>query len=116
MPELFSRGWPSAGLYAGPTAWFVSTQANYAIVPWVCAHQTPLVPVVALAMIGLSLLGGFLSWRAFAVVSAAPEPSTGEGGRPRRFVALMGIAMALLFAAVIGLQGAAGLTFDGCER
>ncbi len=111
-----SRGLPSGGLYAGPVAWLISTQANYALVPWVCAHQIQLIPAVAAAMVALSLFGGFLSWRAYAGAGPVPEPDSIAGGRPHRFVALMGIAMALLFAAIIIIHGVAGIVFHGCER
>ncbi|WP_046863619.1 hypothetical protein [Microvirga massiliensis] len=116
MANLVERGLPSAGIYAGPAAWLIDTQANYALVPWVCAHQVRLVPVVALVMLLVSLSGGFLSWRAWSAAGSAPEAHPSAGGRPHRFVAAVGIAAALLFGLVIILQGTAGLVFHGCER
>jgi hypothetical protein len=116
MAGWISRGLPSAGIYAGPGAWLVSTQVNYAAVPWVCAHQVPLIPIVAIVMAVLSLFGGFLSWRGYAAAAPTPLPDSTGGGRPHRFVALMGIAIALLFTVVILIHGAAGLVFHGCER
>ena len=116
MAAWLSRGVPSACIYAGPAAWLIDTQFNYAAVPWVCAHQVPLIPIFALAMAGLSLLGGFLSWRGYATAAVTPQPDSTGAGRPHRFVALMGIAIAALFTAIILLHGAAGLVFHGCER
>jgi hypothetical protein len=116
MTAWMTRGVPSAGVYAGPVAWLVDTQTNYALVPWVCAHQVPLVPVVALLMAVVSLFGGFLSWRGYVESAPTPLPDSSGGGRPHRFVALVGLATALLFTVVILLQGAAGLVFHGCER
>ena len=75
MGNLVAKGLPSAGIYAGPGAWLVDTQANYALVPWICAHQFRLVPLVALAMVLVSLSGGFLSWRAWATTNSAPGPT-----------------------------------------
>ncbi|HLM47910.1 MAG TPA: hypothetical protein VK458_28865 [Myxococcaceae bacterium] len=112
----FARGIPSAGIYAGPLAWLVSTQANYSLVPWMCAHQIKIVPVVALAMAALSLFGGFLSWRGYVMVAPASHGDSTGAGRPHRFVALMGIGMALLFTVIIALHGVAGMMFHGCER
>src|SRR5919206_1840314 len=103
MTGWISRGLPSAGIFAGPAAWLLDTQFNYSAVPWVCAHQFPLVPLVALVMAALSLSGGFLSWRAYAAAAPTPYPDSTGAGRPHRFVALMGIAMALLFTVVIVL-------------
>jgi len=116
MTVWMSRGVPSAGVYAGPVAWLVATPANYALVPWVCAHEIQLIPVVALVLAGASLFGGVLSWRGYASAATTPLPDSSGGGRPHRFVALIGIGMALLFAIIILLQGAAGLVFHGCER
>jgi hypothetical protein len=116
MTGGLSRGVPSAGIFAGPIAWLVDTQANYALVPWICAHQIQLVPVVALVMALVSLGGGFLSWRGYASAAPTPLPDSSGGGRPHRFLALIGVAMALLFAIVILIHAAAGLIFHGCER
>ncbi len=116
MTGLIARGLPSAGIYAGPTAWLVDTQANYALVPWVCAHQVQIIPVVALAMAAVSLLGGFLSWRGYVTAAPTPEPDSTGAGRPHRFVALIGVGMSLLFAVIIVLHGAAAFVFHGCER
>jgi hypothetical protein len=108
MARLIERGLPSAGLYAGPVAWLVSTQANYSLATLDCEVDIPIVPIVALGLIAISLFGCFLSWR---------EPIIPwRDGHPHRFVAAIGIAMALLFALAILLQGAAGLFLSGCER
>jgi hypothetical protein len=115
MPGLIREGLPSAGIFAGPAAWLAGTQANYALVPWICAHQVRLVPLVALSLAALSLAGGFLSWRAYRRAgSGAPE--THGGGQPHRFTSAIGVGVAALFAAIIVVQGAAGLVFHGCER
>jgi hypothetical protein len=117
MGTLLSRGLPSAGIYVGPLAWFVSTVANYAFVPWICAHKIRVIPIVALLLIGASLVGAYLSWRGYAAASeAAPSPDPTGAGRPHRLVATIGVVTALLFAVVIAVHGAAGLTFSGCER
>ena len=116
MANWVARGLPSAGLYAGPLAWFVSTQGNYALTPWMCAHKTPVVPMLAAVLVAVSLIGGFVSWRAYASASPTPQEDVTGAGRPHRFVAAIGIMMAVLFALVIVVQGIAGVVFDGCER
>jgi|SRR4051812_2263155 hypothetical protein len=115
MTMWLEKGLPSAGIYAGPIAWLISTQANYALVPWVCAHKVRIIPMVALALIAASLFGAFLSWRAYAASPSPPEDASGDG-RPHRFVAVVGMFTAVLFALVIAVHGAAGLVFSGCER
>ncbi|TIO52913.1 MAG: hypothetical protein E5Y00_28350, partial [Mesorhizobium sp.] len=49
------------GLVSGPLAWAISTQLNYALVPWQCNRQVPVVLSVALVLMVFSLLGGVLS-------------------------------------------------------
>jgi hypothetical protein len=110
-----SEGLPSAGLYSGPLAWLIDTQANYALVPWICASKIQLVPLVALATAVLAMAGGYLSWLAYAAYQM-DEPDSSRGGRPHRFLALMSIVCALLFTTIILAHGVAGLVFDGCER
>jgi hypothetical protein len=109
------NGLPSAGLYAGALSWMASTQANYALVPVVCSHKGIwLVPLLSLCLAVISVLGGLLSWRALAVRYVHPE--THAGGRPHYFLAWVSSGSAALFAAVILLQGVAGIVLQGCER
>jgi hypothetical protein len=103
-----------AGLFAGPLAWGVSTQLNYVLASWQCAHQVRIVPVVAFVLALLALLGGALSWRAARSGGASFKPE--RDTRSERFVATLGMMAAGLFALVILMQGAAGLILDGCVR
>jgi len=115
MMRWIENGWPSAGLYVGALSWMVSTQANYMLAHVVCAHQRVwLVPALSLALALISSLGALVSWRALSGRYAEPNHGVGEG--PHRFIAIIGMASAALFAAVILLQGMAGLVLDGCER
>lgn len=109
--QRLRQGWPSAGLFIGAVAWFVNQQSLYALVPWICAHPLPLLPALALAFAGVSLVGGALSWRAYS----APHPCA-EALRTHRFVAAVGMLAAGLFAAAIVLQGLATLIIDACAR
>jgi hypothetical protein len=111
MPAWLDKGVPAAGVFAGPIAWLANTQLNYALVPWVCAHQIHVIPAVAFCLAALSLAGAFLSWRAWAPAVRTP----GDGG-PRPWLAGIGLLVSLLFTLVILVQGSAGLVFHGCER
>ncbi|MGX9179859.1 hypothetical protein [Mesorhizobium sp. BHbdii] len=102
------------GLLSGPLAWAVSTQLNYALVPWQCKHQVPVVLPVALLLALLSLLGGALSWRAKRQGGAAFKPERTRS--TERFVADLSMLAALLFALVIIMQGSAALILDECLR
>jgi hypothetical protein len=92
----------------------VSTQLNYAIVEWQCAHQIAIIPLIALVLVVLSLLGGALSWRALREGGAAFKAERSRD--TEYFVANIGILAAALFALVIVMQGAASLILDGCVR
>ncbi|GJE34972.1 hypothetical protein [Methylobacterium oxalidis] len=129
MANWFKQGLPSAGLFAGPTAWLISTQANYALSAWICGHRAQIIPLIAAPLILISLAGGLLSWRALnhppAIERVAPTPDSlhhlasvdsRDAGRPHRLVGLISVSMALLFALAIAVHGTAGLVFDGCER
>ena len=114
--ETLSRA-PWAGLWGGPCAWAVSTQLNYAITPWVCAHKIPLVPIFALVLAAIALTGAFLSWRAWNSPAAdATEVRAGILEAPRQLLAVGGVLVGAFFALVILVHGAAGLVLNGCER
>lgn len=104
----------SAGLYSGPAAWAISTQANYALAGWACARDFPLVPLVAALSLALALAGGILSAREWRRAGLAPIGA--EGGRPDRLLAGLGVMAAALFGIIILIHGAAGIVFSGCER
>jgi hypothetical protein len=108
-------GWPAAGLYVGALCWMASTQVNYMLPAVVCAQQSSwVVPLLSFGLALITTIAGFFSWRALAGRNSRPDPHA--GGRPHRFMAIIGMSSAALFAAVILLQGAAGLVLHGCER
>ncbi|MDG4900001.1 hypothetical protein EOA75_04825 [Mesorhizobium sp. M1A.F.Ca.IN.022.07.1.1] len=102
------------GLVSGPLAWAISTQLNYALVPWQCNRQVPVVLPVALVLMVFSLLGGVLSWQAKRQGGAAFKPERTRS--TERFIADLGMLSALLFALVIVMQASAALILDECLR
>src|SRR4051812_22193533 len=72
MAAHYAKGLPSAGVFAGPVAWALSTQTNYALVPWTCAHQIRVIPIVALVLAIASLTGGYFSWQAYRTSRGLP--------------------------------------------
>jgi len=108
---------PWAGLAAGPGAWMVSTQANYVLVPWVCAHTRLVIPVLALVLALVALAGAWISWCSWSGHAIAQsEFEAAARPQPRPFLAAIGALMGVLFALVILTQGAAALVLSGCER
>ncbi|ESX99598.1 hypothetical protein [Mesorhizobium sp. LNJC405B00] len=112
--RALKKGTSWGGLLSGPMAWAISTQLNYALVPWQCNRQVPVVLPVALVLAALSLLGGALSWRAKRQGGAAFKPERTRS--TEQFVADLGMLAALLFALVIIMQGSAALILDECLR
>ena len=86
---------------------------NYALLARACASGFPVVPLISGAMLMAALAGGWLSWRDWRRVSIGAKVL---GSAPIHMLAVSGVLASLLFAAVILLQGAAGLVFSGCER
>jgi hypothetical protein len=106
-----------AGLAAGPGAWAVSTQANYALASWACAHGSSPLVILSLALAIIAGGGAFLSW--FSWSGKAVRESEMQAAlhpHPRPFLAAIGVFSGLLFALIILTQGAAALVLTGCER
>jgi hypothetical protein len=102
---------PAAGLLAGPLAWAITTQGGYSFAPLLCATRASVYLFVAsLWLAGISLIAAFISFEAFR--AAGPQ----RDGQPRRLLAYLGVGTGVLFAFVIGLQGAAAFMLTGCER
>jgi len=109
VEEAKTRHYPIAwsGLISGPAAWAISTQLNYALVPWQCGEHGHPISWIAFALILAAVAGGLLSLRAWR--NAREEGGVG-------LAAGVGTLAGFLFAAVIVLQGGAALIFTGCER
>jgi hypothetical protein len=102
-----------AGLAAGPAAWGINLQLNYAASSWICGHGTLAVLLVSGGLAAVSALGAALSWRSWRA-----SPSEGEltDGVSFRLVAGLSVFLGALFAVAILAQGAAALILTGCER
>jgi len=116
---LFRRGSVVATLWfavlAGPTAWMLGLNADYAIVRWSCATYAmwPLHLVTAVTLL-LAIAGGAVGWRQWQRAGAHPP---GEAATPlerSRFMAALALLASPLFALVILAQWAAKLFFNPC--
>jgi hypothetical protein len=105
-----------AGLAAGPGAWGVNLQLNYAAVPWMCGHHLNFSPFVSLGLAVVALAGAFLSWRAWSASGGSGRYWSVIDGRPFNFWSGVGGLSGVLFALIILVQGTAGLFLHGCER
>jgi hypothetical protein len=114
--RVWRQGIGVAGLIAGPGAWAVSTQLNYALAPLACRYTTFIVAAPAAALTLLALGGGALSWPVWRPAWITDDLFRGEDGRAQKFFAGLGVLSAALFAVVIIMQGVAALVLDGCMK
>jgi hypothetical protein len=112
--SLHGRSW--AGLAVGPTCWAISTQLNYALVPWFCGHGLNVVPIIAAVLVVISLAGALWSWLAWGRHEGPGMHIPEQDGHPRHLLSGIGVAAGVLFAIVITMQGIAGLILDPCLR
>lgn len=116
MRRLWTPMPPGAGLITGPFAWAVSTQLNFALVPWVCHTGNRLaIPVIVLVLTLISLTGALASRQLQEPTGDPPGPDRPEAGMPLQMLAIVGTISGVLFAVIIALQGVAGFFLTGCE-
>jgi hypothetical protein len=109
------RGWFSSapgiallwtGILAGPLAWALDLTVSYALVKWTCGSQhTSVLHLLTLVTLVITAGGAFASWRA---LQWTPRRGPEDGPRPvdrARFMALLGLVSAGVFAlAIVGNQ------------
>jgi hypothetical protein len=105
-----------AGLALGPACWVVSTQLNYALVPWFCGRGLNIAPVIAAALVVISLVGALWSWLAWGRYEGPGLHIPEQDGRPHDLLCGIGVAAGVLFGMVVAMQGVAGLILDPCLR
>ena len=106
-----SASMAGAALFAGAGAWALQQQAGYVGVSWFCGDVTGPVSLLTLVAVLLLLTGAYLSLGALR--PRLPDNRT-DIGRPRRFLALVGLMSVLLFLFAILMQAAASFFLPGC--
>jgi hypothetical protein len=114
MAHAHPRGFAAAGLVTGPAAWGISTQLNYALVPWVCASGWRVIPIATLILVALGLFGTAVSWRAWHRAPSLRSESA-AAGEPAELLAILGVLSGALFSLIVLMQGSASLFLTGCE-
>ena len=104
------------GILAGPVAWALDLTMSYAVVKWVCAARTTYVlPTITIFAMAIVCAGAAVSWRAFKH-TASDVPT--DGGQPRqraRFMAILGLILAALFALQILTTTIPQVAIDACQ-
>ncbi|MBD0372118.1 MAG: hypothetical protein ICV60_14855 [Pyrinomonadaceae bacterium] len=106
------------GLLAGPVAWALHMQTNYALVPWVCMKGGEmLLYLVSIFAILITAAGAFAAWRAWS--EGGREKEANGGGDPisrTSFMGALGLLTSAMFLLVIIAQAIPGFFFHPCQR
>src|SRR3954464_10123551 len=116
MVKRLALQWPAAGLFAGPGAWAVSTQVNYALTQWFCAGHGSALLIIGVVLAAVAGLGALISFAVESPFRDTPDSRPSKAGEPRHWLAILGFFASVLFALIILTQTAAGFFLTGCER
>ena len=97
--------WPWAGLAGAATAWALDHQIGSDGVQYYCPWGALLTTVVGVLCLLLTAASGFASWRLLRADAETPT---------RRFIALLGLLLALLLGLAILLSTIAGWILPEC--
>jgi hypothetical protein len=100
-----------AALFAGAAAWALQQQAGYVVSSWLCHYDAGPIWLVTAMALAILLAGSWLSWQ---VLRLAGNSDSSDLWRPRRFLSLVGLMMAMLFLFPILLQAVAAAYLPGC--
>jgi hypothetical protein len=104
------------GLLLPPAAFLANLEIAYALVPAACAaRDTVLLHLVNAASLAVALAGGLIAWRSWNTVGRLwPNGEAGPIGRSR-FLAAVGVSLAVLCVLVIVAQWLAVFLLDPCQ-
>jgi hypothetical protein len=104
------------GILAGPLAWAADLMVRYALVHWSCGtQQTIVLKFISLVTLLVVIGGGVIAWRAYDQI---PSGVPTDGGRPierSRFMAVVGMVTAALFALAVIATAIPPWVLDACS-
>lgn len=104
-----------AAVLAGPLAWLLAFNLQYALVRVACTGGTTLpLHVVALVALVLTAAGVWMAWTEWRRIGGGPDPE-GAGTAPRaRFMCVLGMLAGALFGLAILAQWLGTLFLNPC--
>jgi hypothetical protein len=103
-----------SGILAGPIAWAIDLEASYALVHWTCfTRRIDVLHAISVGALLLTALGAGISWIAWQHARALPADDD-EIARAR-FMAMLGMWTALLFAGTIVAAAIPRWVLDACQ-
>jgi len=103
--RLLMELWPWAGLVGAATAWALDHQIGSDGIEYYCPRGAALTTIVGLLCLLLAAASGYASYRLVRSDSETPA---------RRFLALLGVLLALLLGLAILLSTVAGWILPEC--
>ncbi len=104
------------GLLAGPVAWLVSFEANFALVPWTCIWQGKLtLYLVSLAAFVVAAGAGVLAWNQWSELGREADPRGGDTLSRSRIMAFGGVVLSSLSCLIIVAQAIAESILGACQ-
>ena len=105
----------SAALFAGAAAWALQQQGGYVAASWLCGDLgRPAVWLFTLLALLLLAVGSWISWGTLRPLLYDRRTEESDISRPRRFLSLVALLVALLFLFAIAMQAAAAFFLPGC--
>ena len=124
MKQDATNGWASsgvtlgqwAGVLAGPAAFLIQLQVNYALVPWACTtghwFVLHLVSLLALLLVSLASL---IAWRIRGRITREARDRAAEPLLRSKFMAEMGLLTSALFLLLIIAQEIPNFVMHPCQ-
>ena len=104
------------GILAGPVAWGLDLTISYALVKPVCAaHANALLRSVTFASFLLTAIGAWFACRAITATAGVGPTDGGSELQRARFMAVLGLAVSVLFALQVCAAGIPRWVLDACS-
>jgi hypothetical protein len=104
------------GLMAGPIAWLVSFEVNFALAPWTCIWQNKLtLYLVSSAAFLISGAAGLLAWRIWGKLGREADPNGGDTLSRSRIMAFGGVMLSSFSCLIIVAQAIAEFILGACQ-
>jgi hypothetical protein len=105
--------WLWSGILAGPVAWFLNLEGNFALAPLACmGHGKIWLYLVSALSLLITAVAGGVSYMQLGKANedAAIAPAT------HRNLAIVGLCLSAFFLLVIAAQTIPNLILQGCEK
>ncbi len=108
--------WLWFAVLSGPVTWAIDLVTSYALVKWACASRTQVgLHLISLAAIVVIVFGASVAWRCRERVPGGATLDGGSSADRSRFMAVLGLALNLLFFVVIVATAVPRFVIGPCQ-